>query len=54
LAALARATGKLLWRWPMPEWPGAWTNGFFAPPVVSNSLLVVGGLDGSLYAFPTR
>jgi outer membrane protein assembly factor BamB len=54
LSALDRATGKILWRWPMPEWPGAWTNGFFAPPVVSNSLLVVGGLDGSLYAFPTR
>jgi outer membrane protein assembly factor BamB len=52
LTALDRATGKILWRRPMPEWPGAWTNGFVAPPVLQNSLLIVGGLDGTLYAFP--
>jgi len=54
LSALDRATGKILWRWPMPEWPGSWTNGFNAPPVVGENLVVVGGLDGSLYAFPAR
>ena len=53
-SALDRATGKILWRWPMPEWPGSWTNGFNAPPVVGENLVVVGGLDGSLYAFPAR
>ena len=54
LSALDRATGKILWRWPMPEWPGSWTNGFHAPPIVTDNLVVVGGLDGSLYAFPAR
>jgi outer membrane protein assembly factor BamB len=54
LTALDRATGKILWRWPMPEWPGSWTNGFIASPTVADNLVVVGGLDGSLYAFPAR
>jgi outer membrane protein assembly factor BamB len=54
LSALDRETGKILWRWPMPEWPGSWTNGFYAPPIVGDNLVVVGGLDGSLYAFPVR
>jgi outer membrane protein assembly factor BamB len=54
LSALDRETGKILWRWPMPEWPGSWTNGFHAPPIVGENLVVVGGLDGSLYAFPVR
>jgi outer membrane protein assembly factor BamB len=52
LTALDRPTGKILWRWPMPEWPGSWTNGFHATPIVGENLVVVGGLDGSLYAFP--
>jgi outer membrane protein assembly factor BamB len=54
LSALDRATGRILWRWPMPEWPGSWTNGFIASPTVAENLVVVGGLDGSLYAFPVR
>lgn len=54
LSALDRATGKVVWRWPMPEWPGSLTNGFVAPPVVEGSTLVVGGLDGTLYAFPVE
>ncbi len=54
LVALDRATGRIAWRWPMPDWPGAWTTGFAAPPVVSGGTLVVGGLDGSLYAFPAQ
>jgi outer membrane protein assembly factor BamB len=52
LNALDRATGKILWRWPMPEWPGALLSGFAAPPVLSGSRLIVGGLDGTLYIFP--
>jgi hypothetical protein len=44
-SALDRATGKILWRWPMPEWPGSWTNGFNAPPVVGENLVVVSGLE---------
>ncbi|MBS0389374.1 MAG: PQQ-binding-like beta-propeller repeat protein, partial [Proteobacteria bacterium] len=34
------------------EWPGAWTSGFVAAPAAADGLVVVGGLDGSLYAFP--
>lgn len=54
LNALDRTTGKILWRWPMPEWPGSLINGFVASPVVESSTLVVGGLDGTLYAFPAE
>jgi outer membrane protein assembly factor BamB len=54
LTALDRTTGKIVWRWPMPDWPGAWTTGFGASPVVQNGTLVVGGLDGTLYAFPAE
>ena len=48
LTALDRKTGKMVWRWPMPEWPGSLTYGFAAPPVVEGQTLVIGGL----YAFP--
>lgn len=54
LTALDRATGKIRWRWQMPAWPGAWTSGFAASPVVAGDTLVVGGLDGTLYAFPAE
>jgi outer membrane protein assembly factor BamB len=50
--ALDRKSGKIAWRWPMPEWPGSLGNGFAAGPVVANDLVIVGGLNGSLYAFP--
>jgi outer membrane protein assembly factor BamB len=52
LMALDRETGKVVWRWPMPEWPGGLLYGFVASPVLDGSTLVVGGLDGTLYAFP--
>ena len=52
--ALDRESGKIVWRWPMPDWPGSWTTGFAAPPVVDGHMLVVGGLDGTLYAFPAE
>jgi len=52
LTALDRATGRILWSWTMPEWPGAFLNGFFAAPVVSDDVVIVGGVDGTLYAFP--
>jgi outer membrane protein assembly factor BamB len=52
LSALDRRTGRIVWRWPMPAWEGAWTTGFHAAPAVEGGLVVVGGLDGSLYAFP--
>jgi outer membrane protein assembly factor BamB len=51
LTALDRKNGKILWRWPMPEWPGSFLNGFTAAPVVADGIVVVGGLDGTLYGF---
>ena len=54
LSALDRRSGKIVWRWPMPEWPGSWLNGFAASPVIDGKTLVVGGLDGTLYAFPVE
>ena len=51
LAALDRESGKIQWRWPMPEWPGSLVNGFEAGPAIDHDLVVIGGLDGSLYAF---
>ena len=53
-SALDRTTGKVLWRWPMPEWPGILINGFRASPIVAGNAVFVGGLDGTLYAFPVR
>jgi outer membrane protein assembly factor BamB len=52
LSALDRRSGAIVWRWPMPEWPGSWLNGFTASPATDGRTLVVGGLDGTLYAFP--
>ncbi|HEV2913002.1 MAG TPA: PQQ-binding-like beta-propeller repeat protein [Pyrinomonadaceae bacterium] len=54
LAALDRKTGKLVWRWPMPEWPGSYMNGFVASPAIEGQTLVIGGVDGTLYAFPVE
>jgi outer membrane protein assembly factor BamB len=54
LSALDRKNGSILWRWPMPETPGALYTGFVASPVIQEKTLVVGGLDGTLYCFPVE
>ena len=54
MAALERASGRLAWRWPVASAPGALQSGFAASPALDGDTLVVGGLDGSLYAFPAR
>lgn len=54
LAALDRKSGRILWRWPMPQWPGSLVNGFAASPVLVEESLIIGGLDGSLYSFPIQ
>jgi outer membrane protein assembly factor BamB len=54
LTAIDRSSGTILWRWAMPEAPGAWGYGFYAPPAVDDAHVVVGGLDGTLYGFPLR
>lgn len=52
--ALDRATGRIIWRWPAPSAPGIHASGFRASPVASGDgrLILVGGLDGTMYAFP--
>lgn len=54
LVALDRQNGRILWRWPTPEAPGSLQTGFVGGPVIDGETLVIGGLDGSLYAFPLR
>lgn len=54
LTALDRATGRIAWRWPMPNPPGTMHWGFAAGPVLAGDTLIVGGLDGTLYAFPVE
>ncbi len=54
LTALNRSTGKIAWRWPMPNPPSAMHWGFAAGPVLTGDTLIVGGLDGTLYAFPVE
>ncbi len=51
LTALDRVTGKIVWRWPVPESLALYT-GFVAAPAVAGKTVVVGGLDGTLYGFP--
>ena len=51
LTKLNRHTGDIVSRWPMPEWPGAFLNGFVAAPVVVGKQLVIGGVNGALTAF---
>jgi len=49
--ALDAETGKIIWRWPAPV-TDSLVSGFAAPPVVDGDLVIVGGLDGTLYGFP--
>jgi outer membrane protein assembly factor BamB len=51
LAALDRATGRVIWQWPMPESPSTFLHGFVAAPVEAGDSIIVGGVDGTLYAF---
>lgn len=54
MTALDRKTGRIFWRWPMAKLPGVLTYGFAAPPALGAGLLVIGGMDGTLYAFPAE
>jgi outer membrane protein assembly factor BamB len=54
LVALDRLTGRLAWRWPLPNPPGVYAHGLGASPVISEGLLLIGGLNGTLYAFPAE
>jgi outer membrane protein assembly factor BamB len=52
LVALDRRTGKIAWRFPMINPPGTLHYGFAGSPARAGDALVIGGLDGALYAFP--
>jgi outer membrane protein assembly factor BamB len=54
LTALDRKSGEIKWRWPMPESPNSLMYGFAASPVIDGNTLIIGGLDGTLYAFPVE
>lgn len=54
LNALDRATGKLLWRWTAPRGPDVYESGFAAGPTVAGEFVLVGSMNGILYAFPAR
>jgi outer membrane protein assembly factor BamB len=54
MTALDRKTGKIAWRWPMAKLPGVLTYGFAAPPALGGNTVVIGGIDGTLYAFPVN
>jgi outer membrane protein assembly factor BamB len=51
VVALSRDSGNIVWRWPADAPPGALQSGFVASPAIDGDTLVIGGLDGSLYAF---
>ncbi len=51
VTALDKKTGILAWRIAVPEPVGQFQNGFVAAPILEGKTLVIGGLDGSLYAF---
>ena len=51
VVALERDEGRFAWRWPAPPAAGALQTGFAASPAIDGDTLVIGGLDGTLYAF---
>jgi outer membrane protein assembly factor BamB len=52
--ALDRATGHVVWRYPMHPVLGATTYGVASSPAVGQGLVFFGGLDGTFYAFRVR
>ena len=49
--AVDRATGKVLWRYPMAPISGSTTYGVASSPTVAHGLVFFGGLNGTFYAF---
>ncbi len=49
--AVDRATGKLVWRYPMNELFNYPTYGVASSPAVDHGFVYFGGLDGTFYAF---
>jgi len=51
VVALERGSGRIAWRWPASAAPGALQTGFAASPAIAGDTMIIGGLDGTLYAF---
>lgn len=51
--AVDRATGAVVWRFPLNVIPGAVDYGVASSPAVDQGLVFFGGLDGTFYAFRT-
>ena len=51
ITALERTTGRIAWRNPASESSGYFQSGFVAAPVLEGKTLVIGGLDGTVYAY---
>lgn len=49
--AVERSSGQVAWRYPMSAPEGSTVYGVGSSPVVGQGLVLVGGLDGTLYAF---
>ena len=47
-----KKSGKLLWRWPYAKPQGVFMWGFGSTPARAGDLMLLSGLDGTLYAFP--
>ncbi len=54
LSALDRETGKTLWRWEAPHGPDLYESGFAAGPALAGDVVLVGSMNGVLYAFPVN
>jgi eukaryotic-like serine/threonine-protein kinase len=52
--AVDRATGNILWRFPMSAIPGVVDYGVASSPAVDDKMVFFGGLDGTFYAFRTE
>jgi outer membrane protein assembly factor BamB len=50
--AVNRATGKVIWRFPMQAMPNDRTYGVASSPATDGRFVYFGGLDGTFYAFP--
>jgi eukaryotic-like serine/threonine-protein kinase len=52
--AVDRATGQVVWRFPLSPIPGSVTYGVASSPAVDRGLVYFGSLDGTFYAFRTE
>ena len=50
----ARATKFSSWRWAAPHGPDIYERGFAAGPTLADDTLLVGSVNGVLYAFPVE